>query len=328
MKTMRALVFRQYGPPSVVSVGEVDRPAVGPNDVLVRNEASIISAAETAARSGSPFVARLYFGLRRPKWSVLGNNFAGTIEQIGTGVTRFAVGDRVAGLTPSDKFGAHAEYVCVAESGAIIERPAGMSAADAAALFDGGLTALPFVRDGAQLRAGQRVLINGASGAVGTAAVQLARHFGAHVTAVCSAGNHDLVTQLGANEVIDYTTADFTQARGRYDVIVDAVGKSTYRRCRASLTARGIYLTTVPTPAIMMQMLVTTRFTKRTARIVFAGLRKPSAMADDLATLAALAADGVLVPVIDRFFAVHEGAQAHAYVDTQRKRGSAVITFA
>ena len=248
MKTMRALVFRQYGPPSVVSVAEVDRPAVGPNDVLVRNEASIISAAETAARSGSPFVARLYFGLRRPKWSVLGNNFAGTVEQIGTGVTRFAVGDSVAGLTPSDKFGAHAEYVCVAESGVIIERPAGMSAADAAALFDG----------------------NGASGAVGTAAVQLARHFGAHVTAVCSAGNHDLVTQLGADEVIDYTTADFTQARGRYDVIVDAVGKSTFRRCRASLTARGIYLTTVPTPAIMMQMLVTTRFTKRTARIVFA----------------------------------------------------------
>ncbi len=324
---MRALVFRQYGPPSVVSVGEVDRPAFGPNDVLVRNEASIISAAETAARSGSPFVARLYFGLGRPKWPVLGNNFAGTVEQIGTGVTRFAVGDQVAGLTPSDRFGAHAEYVCVAESGVIIQRPAGMSAADAAALFDGGLTALPFLRDGAQLRAGQRVLINGASGAVGTAAVQLAHHFGAHVTAVCSVGNHDLVTQLGADEVIDYTTADFTQAQDSYDVIMDAVGKSSYRRCRASLTARGIYLTTVPTLAIMMQML-TTRFTARKARIVFAGLQKPTAMADDIATLAALAADGVFVPVIDRVFSMEEGAEAHAYVDTQRKRGSAVITFA
>lgn len=325
---MRALVFRKYGPPSVVTVGEVNRPTFGPNDVLVRNEASIISAAETAARSGSPFVARLYFGLRRPKWPVLGNNFAGTVEQIGTGVTRFAVGDRVAGLTPADKFGAHAEYVCVAESGVIIERPEGISAADAAALFDGGLTALPFLRDGAQLRPGQRVLINGASGAVGIAAVQLAHHFGAHVTAVCSARNHDLVTKLGANEAIDYTTTDFTTARDRYDVIVDAVGKSTYNRCRASLTTRGIYLTTVPTLAIMMHMLITTRFTARTARIVFAGLRKPTAMANDLATLASLAAEGVFVPVIDRVFTVDEGADAHAYVDTQRKRGSAVITFA
>ena len=325
---MRALVFTKYGPPSVISVQQLERPTPGPDEVLVRNEASVISSAETAARAGSPFAARLYFGLLRPKWTVLGSNFSGVVEQVGENVTRFAIGDRVAGLTPPNRMAAHADYLCVSETGVIIARPEEMSSADAVALFDGGLTALPFLREGAHLQAGQRVLINGASGAVGSAAVQLAHHLGAHVTAVCSERNHDLVRRLGADEVVDYTTTDFTKTNERYDVVMDAVGLSSYRRCRSLLTARGIYLTTVPTLAIMVQMLVTTRLTARSARIVFAGLRKPVDMTADITTLKDLAIEGAFVPVIDVTFTAEQGADAHAYVDTQRKRGSAVITFA
>jgi NADPH:quinone reductase-like Zn-dependent oxidoreductase len=323
---MKAAAFYKYGPPSVITLEEVAVPAVGEMDVLVRNEASIISPSETAARSGSPFAARLYFGLLRPKWPVLGNNFAGTVTEVGNGVTRFAVGDRVTGFTATE-FGAHAEFVRINETGAIMHRPASVSAGEAVAILDGGPTALPFLRDGARLQAGQSILVNGASGAVGSAVVQLAHLFGANVTAVCSARNDELVRSLGADHVIDYATEDFTSARNKYDVIIDAVGMSSYRKCRAALTTNGIYLTTVPTLSIMLNMLLITRFTSKKAKIVFAGLQKVDAIAADIVELGTLAAEGKFRAVIDQSFPLERMAEAHAYVETKRKRGSAIVTI-
>lgn len=323
---MKASVYRRYGAPEVLMLEEVRRPRPGAGEVLVRNSASIVSAAETAARAGKPYVARLFFGLRRPKWAVLGSNFSGEVASLGSGVTRFKVGEPVFGVNVKE-FGGHAEYLVVPEDGVIAPKPARLSDGEAVAVYDGSFTALPFLRDSARLRPGQSILINGASGAVGTAAIQLAKHYGATVTAVCSGRNLDLVRSLGADIAIDYTTEDFTRKRDAYDVIFDAVGKSTFGRSRRALRPGGSYLTTVPSLAILLQMLWTSRFGKRKAAIAFTGLRKTADIAADLLTISQLAGAGALVPVIDKTYPLALNAEAHRYVDTGRKRGSVVITI-
>jgi NADPH:quinone reductase-like Zn-dependent oxidoreductase len=323
---MKALTSRTYGPPEVLTLENLPTPVPAPNEVLVRNSASVVSAAECSARAANPAFARLHFGLRKPKWPVLGANFSGVVAATGSSVTRFAVGDAVAGVNVKD-FGAHAEYLLVPEDGVIAARPANLTDEEAVAVFDGSLTALPFVRDGARLRAGQSILIYGASGAVGTAAVQLAKHFGATVTAVCSEANFGLVRSLGADAVIDYRSEDFTERGDRYDVIFDAVGKTSYRRSRRALTAGGRYLTTVPTLAILGQMLWTSRFGKRTAAILFTGLAKPAAMAENLRYIGRLAGSEKFVPVIDTVHPLADAAAAHRHVETGRKAGSAVLTI-
>jgi NADPH:quinone reductase-like Zn-dependent oxidoreductase len=322
---MRAVVSRSYGPPECVSIEEIATPAPRANEVLVRNFASVMTTAMVEARRG-PLMARLYFGLTKPKWPVLGTNFAGTVEAVGEGVTRFGVGDRVAGVNTAG-LAAHAEYVVVAEAGVIALTPANLSDAEAVSVFDGSITALPFLRDRARLAPGQSILINGAAGAVGSAAVQLAKHSGARVTAVCSAGNVDAVKALGADEVIDYAAQDFTAARDRYDVIFDAVGKSSFARSRRALTRDGLYLTTVPSPGILLRMLWTSVFGRRKAAILFTGLATPEEMAKNLVFLGKLAESGALVPFIGRTDRVEDAAASHRHVETGHKRGSAVITF-
>lgn len=321
---MKAMVYATYGRPDVVKLQELTRPTPGPGEVLVRIRAALVTPSDAVSRAGTPYFARLYFGLTRPKFPVLGSEFAGEIAAVGSGVTRFRVGDEVIG---GDKtLGAHAEFLCVPEAGAIAPKPANLSFEESVAVIDGAMTALPFLRDSAGLRAGQRVLINGASGAVGVAAVQLAKHFGATVTAVCSSSNHELVASLGADAVIDYTAEDFTRGDRHYDVVFDAVGKSSFATCRRALTEGGIYLTTVPSPAILLEQAWTARFGKRRAGIAFTGLRDSADKADDLAVLATLVEAGSLVPVIDRRYRLEEIALAHEYVDTGRKRGSVVVT--
>lgn len=323
---MKAIVSRTYGTPDVLHLEDVETPVTQDGDVLVRNYASVVTAAESAARSGIPYFSRFHFGLRRPRWTILGANFAGRVEVVGSAVTRFRPGDRVAGVNVRD-FGAHAEYLLVPEDGVISFSPVSLTDEETVAAFDGSLTALPFLRDAAGLKEGQSILINGASGAVGTAAIQLARHYGATVTAVCSTPNLDLVTRLGAHHVVDYTTQDFTAVDESYDVVFDAVGKSSFARCRGILKPDGIYLTTVPTPSILVQTLWTSRFRRKRAAIVFTGLAEPAVMRENLVFLRHLTDAGELVPVIGSTHSLAHTADAHRCVDTQRKTGSAVVVI-
>jgi NADPH:quinone reductase-like Zn-dependent oxidoreductase len=308
----------------VVRVAEVPTPVPKDAEVLIRVRAATVGAADSVARRGSPIYARLFFGLRRPRFPILGSDFAGEVEAIGPAVTRFAVGDQVFGAA-GPRLGAHAEFVCVSEQAALVAKPVELTHAEAVALADA--TALCFLRDKAKLHKGQTILVNGASGSVGSAAVQLARHFGATVTAVCSGPNSDLVSDLGADKVIEYTVEDFTRNGQIYDVIFDAVGKSSFSRCRASLAPGGIYLTTVPTIAILVQTLWTSRFGSKRAAIAFTGLRPPDQKARDLTYTRDLIAARKIVPVVDSTFPLSRIADAYRRVDPGHKHGNVIVTM-
>jgi NADPH:quinone reductase-like Zn-dependent oxidoreductase len=311
-----------YGSPDVLQLREVARPLPRAQEILVRVRAGVVSPADCAFRKGEPLLIKLIYGLTRPRLSTLGVEFAGEVEDVGPGVTRFKPGDQVFGMSP-DRFGAHAEYLCLREDKPVITKPADTTYEEAAAILDGAPTALTFLRDVARLQRGQTVLINGASGAVGSAAVQLARAFGAKVTGVCSGANVALVRSLGADAVIDYTKEDFTRSGRTYDVIFDTVGKSTFARCRGALTPRGIYLSTVPTLDIALQMLWTIMSSGRRARFATAGLMQNNA---NLAFLKDLVERGQLKALIDRRYPLEGIAEAHRYVETGHKRGNVIIT--
>jgi len=322
--TMNAVAYHRYGAPDVVAIERVPRPAAGEHDVIVRVRAATVGAADSAARAGSPFFARLFFGPLRPRLPVLGSDFAGVVEEVGASVTRWAVGDEVIGVT-SASLGSHAEYVRVSDDGAMVRKPRRFGFEDAASLAE--LTALPFLRDAGRVTAGTRLLVNGASGSVGASAVQLAKHLGAHVTAVCSGANIDLVRSLGADEVIDYTVADFTAGTARYDVVFDAVGMSSFARCRRILTATGSYLGTVPSLGLLMRTAFAERARGRRAVILLTGLRPTPAQLADLEQIVGLAELGAVVPVVDSTYPASRAAEAHARVDSGRKRGNVILTF-
>jgi NADPH:quinone reductase-like Zn-dependent oxidoreductase len=235
---MRAAVRTRYGPPDVVRVVEVEKPAAKDNEVLVRVHATTVNRTDCGLRAAKPFIYRFFLGLRRPRLTVLGNEFAGQVEAVGTGVRSFEVGDRVFGFSGS-WFGAHAEYLTMPEDGLLATMPADLSYEEAAPSTEGSIYALSLIRT-AKLQRGQGVLVNGATGAIGSAAVQLLRDRGAVVTAVCGAEHMELVRGLGADRVIDYTAEDFTRDERRYDVVMDAVGKSSFGRCRRLLKAGSI----------------------------------------------------------------------------------------
>jgi NADPH2:quinone reductase len=316
---MKAMICEQYGPPEVFRLHEVERPAPGEREVLIRVRAATAGPADCAFRKGDPFLIRLMYGLRKPKIPIIGAELAGEVQAVGPAVTSLKPGDRVLGL--STGFGAYAEYKCLPEGGPLVTIPAGMSYEDAVAICEAA-TALTFLRDVARLQPGQRVLINGASGAVGAYGVQLAKHFGAEVTGVCSAGNVALVRSLGADAVIDYTAEDFTRAGGAYDVIFDAVGKSSYGRCKGALAPGGVYLTTVPSWAIVRDLLLTSVRGGTKAKFATAGLMQNAA---NLRLLLGLAEASTLRAVIDRRYPLEQLAEAHRYVETGRKKGTVVI---
>lgn len=320
---MRVAAYERYGPPEVVGIAERPDPSPGAGEVRIRVHAVSVGASDSAARSGTPWFARLAFGLRAPRKAVLGSDFAGVVDAIGPGVTRFAVGDRVFGATGAAE-GAHAELLVAAESSAIVLLPDAVGMADAAAICDGALTALPFLRDGGHVHAGDRVLVNGASGSVGAAAVQLAKHLGAHVTAVCGPAHLGLVAALGADYVVDRTRDDVTRGDVAFDVFFDAVGTSTFRRARRVLAPGGVYLTTVPSWAIMFQQL-TSRLGRRRATILFTGLRKDALKVPDLGYLAALAVAGALRPPIEREVPLEQIADGYRLVDAGHKGGSVIL---
>ena len=320
---MKAVVCTKYGSPDVLQFQEVARPTPKDDEVLVKIHAGVVTPSDTAFRKGSPFIIRLIYGLRRPRNPMQGVEFAGVIEAVGKAVTLWKPGDQVFGMS-TDRFGAHAEYICLPEKKPLALKPANVSYADMAGICDGASTSLIFLRDVAQVQPGQRVLINGASGALGVYGVQLARHFGAHVTGVCSTKNLEMVRALGADEVIDYTREDFTRSGQTYDVIYDAVGKRSFSECRRALTPRGLYMTTVPSLGIVGQMAWTALRGGRKAKFATAGLMQNQVT---LGTLSEMAGAGTLRAVIDRCYPLEQSAEAHRYVDTERKRGNVVISM-
>lgn len=323
---MKAIVYTEYGSPEVLHIKEVEKPVPRNNEVLIRIIAAAVSTADSAARKGEKFIERLAFGLSGPKKPILGTEFSGKIEIVGKAVTRFKEGDQVFAASGLD-FGAHAEYLCLPEEGALAIKPDNVSFQEAAAISEGGLTALPFLRDLGKLKRGQKILINGASGVVGAYAVQLAKYYGADVTAVCSTANFQMVTALGADKVVDYRTQDFTVSGQTYDVIFDAVGKRTFSQCKPALKKTGVYLTTVPTLSIMFDLLRTAKFSRKKARIMFAGLRSSQAKSRDLVFLRERVEAGELKPVIDICYALKQISEAHSHVDTGHKKGNIIISF-
>jgi NADPH:quinone reductase-like Zn-dependent oxidoreductase len=320
---MRAIICPIYGSPDVLKLKEVEKPTPKDNEVLIRVHAAVVGPADCAFRKGDPFIVKLIYGLTKPRMSIQGVEFAGEIEAAGKDVKLFKQGDQVFGMSP-DKFGAHAEYLCLPEDKPAIIKPANTTYAEAAGICDGATTALTFLRDVAKLQRGHKALINGASGAVGAYAVQLAKHFGAEVTGVCSTANVALVKSLGADKVIDYTKEDFTKSSQTYDVIFDAVGKSSFSRCKGSLTQKGIYLSTVPTLGIVLQMLRTSMFGSKKAKFATAGLMQNK---DNLNFLKELFEVGKIKAVIDRRYPLEQIVEAHRYVEKGHKKGNVVITI-
>jgi len=323
---VRAVVYDRYGPPNVLRLEEIQRPVPAEDEVLIKVHATTVNRFDTATREANrrsgmaiSLVSRLVSGVRRPRHRILGTEFAGEVAAVGPAVPEFAVGDRVFGTTGL-KFGAHAEFLSIQESARIAHMPAGMSFEEAAPICDGALNALTGLKQ-ADLRKGRRILIYGASGAIGTAGVQLAKSFDADVTAVCSPKNLELVRSLGADSVIDYTQQDFTGNGQTYDVILDAVGKLSFTQCRGSLEPGGIFL---PTDGLgnLIWALRTSR--SRGKKVLFQ--IPPRQTKEDVLFLKDLVEAGKYRPVIDRRYPIEDVIEATRHVETEQKTGNVVLT--
>ncbi len=321
---MKAIVYTEYGAPDVLSVREVEMPVPGNGEVLVRVHATTVTATDCIFRRGDRLFVRSFTGLLRPKNTTPGDTFAGVVEGVGKDVRGFRVGEAVHGTTYGG-FGAHAEYVCVPENGTLAPKPANISYGEAAAVCDGALTALPFLRDTGNIQRGQQVLIIGASGGIGTFAVQLAKHYGAEVTGVCGSGNVHLVKSLGADSVIDYTQEDFAEQAKRYDLIFDTVGKAAFNRSKRALKPNGVFLEAAFVPSTIVKAFWTSKFGKKKLKIAATGLRPASERVKDLHLLRELVEAGTIRVVVDRRYRFDEMAEAHRYVDTGHKKGNVVI---
>ncbi|ACS99235.1 NAD(P)-dependent alcohol dehydrogenase [Paenibacillus sp. JDR-2] len=318
---MKAIVCEKYGTPEVLRFKDVEIPDPKEQEIRVKVYAAVVTPSDCSFRRADPFFIRFLYGLRNPKHPILGVEFAGEVDSVGKDVTLFKKGDQVFGISPH-RFGTYAEYVCLPENQPVFLKPNNAAYDEAAGLCDGALTALIFLRDHAKIQTGQKVLINGASGAVGAYALQLAKYYGAEVTGVCSSRNFELAKSLGADTVIDYTKEDFTRGDQTYDVIFDAVGKRTYPECKGSLTPQGIYLSTVPTGGAMLSMLWTSRSRGKKAIFTAAGLKQKK---ENLAFLKELFEAEKIKSVIDRRYPLEQTIEAHRYVETGRKKGNVIL---
>jgi NADPH:quinone reductase-like Zn-dependent oxidoreductase len=323
---MKAIIYEEYGPPDVLQLKEVEKPKPKADEVLIRVYAATVTTGDVNLRGftfvppGFGPVPRLVNGLRKPRKQILGTEVAGEIEAVGKDVTRFKEGDQVFGIG-SSVLGAYAQYVCRPEDGPLVTKPANMSYEEAAAVPGGAGAALYFLRDKAKIQSGQKILINGASGSVGTYAVQLAKYYGAEVTGVCSSRNLELVKSLGADKAIDYTKEAFSKGGETYDIIFDSVITSSFSRCKSALKQNGIYLAV----AGGLREVVNMGWTSIVgSKKVIVGT--PPERKEELISLKELCEAGKIKPVIDRCYPLEQTAEAHRYVDTGRKKGNVVIT--
>ncbi len=321
MKLIKAIVCPKYGPPEVLQLQEIEKPAPKDNEILIKVHSTAVSSGDVRIRKADPFAVRLFFGLTKPKNPVLGFVFAGEIEATGKDVALFKVGDQVFGTTGMS-FGAYAEYLCLPEKAVVTVKPKGMSYEEAAAIPFGGNTSLYFLRK-ANIQSGQKVLIYGASGALGTSAIQLAKHFGAEVTGVCSSTNLEMVKSLGADKVIDYTKEDFTESGETFDVIFDTVGESPFSGCVKSLGKNGFYLRAVhlSLSSIVKGLWISLTSSKK---VIGGTINETS---EDLIYLKKLFENGELKAVIDRSYPFEQIAEAHKYVEKGHKKGNVVIVL-
>lgn len=317
--TMNAVVFEKYGEPDVLQLKEIAKPEPKDNEVLIQVKATTVTSGDWQMRKGEPFAVRLAFGLTKPKNQILGFEFSGVITSVGKNVRKFNLGDEVFGYHTAG--GTYAEYICLPEDGILIEKPKNLSFDEAAAVPNGALTALYFLKK-ANIGAGQKVLIYGASGSVGTYAVQLAKYFGAKVTAVCSTNNINLANLTGADKVIDYTRKDFSKTSETYDIIFDTVGKTSYTQCKNILKTKGKYVLCSYGISHIIQMIINTF---KSSKKVICDIMK--ADNDNLKFLKLISEEGKLRPIIDRIYPLDESIDAHAYVEKGRKKGNVVLTF-
>ena len=318
---MKAAVHTSYGPPNVVRIAEVEKPAAKDNQVLVKVHATTVNRTDSGLRAAKPFVNRFFTGLIRPRVTVLGNEFAGEDEAVGSGVTSFEVGDRVFGFNGS-RFGAHAEYLAIPEDGSVATMPANVTFEEAAPSTEGSHYALSLIRK-AKVRSGQGALVNGATGAIGSAAVQLLKALGAEVTAVCDSKHVELVSGLGADRVIDYTAEDFTRDTQAYDVVLDAVGKSSFGRCKRLLKPRGTYLSSDLGPLSQNPILALITPLLRGKKVLFP---IPRDNQDMVRYFKELLESGEFRPLIDRRYPLDQIVEAYTYVETGQKIGNVVIS--
>jgi NADPH:quinone reductase-like Zn-dependent oxidoreductase len=325
---MKAIVYTEYGSPDVLHLKEVAKPTPKDNEVLIKVHATTVTTGDCNLRGftfvprGFGLISRLMFGYRKPRKTILGVEVAGEIEATGKDVTRFKKGDAVFGID-STGLGAYAEYKCMSEAGGLALKPVNLTYAEAAAIPNGALTALTFLKKLANVQPGQKILIVGASGSVGSAAVQIAKHLGAEVTGVCSTANVELVKSLGADRVIDYTREDFAKSGQRYDIIFDTVGKTSFSKCKNALNPQGRYLAGTGELPVFGQMLWTSIMG---GKKVLAGMS--SERQEDLVFIKELVEAGKIKPVIDRRYPLEQTAEAHRYVDQGHKKGNVVITIA
>ncbi len=318
---MKAIVYTKYGPPDVLKLKEVDKPTPKENEVLIKIHATTVNRTDCAIRKAEPFISRIFTGLIRPKKTILGTEFAGKIEAVGKDVTSFKVGDKVFGFSGND-FGAHAEYMVMPEEGSLTTMPVNMTYEEVAPSTEGAHYALSFIRK-ANIQSGQRVLINGATGAIGSAAVQLVKYFGADVTAVCNTKNVVLVKSLGADKVLDYTKEDFTKDDQMYDAVFDTVGKSSFSRCKPLLKPGGIYISSELGYMAQNPILALVTPIIGNKKVMFP---IPKHSDENIVLFKKLIEAGKFKGVIDRCYPLEEIVEAYKYVETGQKTGNVVIT--
>ena len=323
---MKSVVYTKYGPPEVLQLKEIEKPVPKENEVLIKVHATTVTATDCVFRRGEPKFSRLFTGITKPKKQILGSEFAGEIVAKGKDVKMFAVGDKVFGTTPGN--GSYVEYISLPEDkSTIVKMPNNKSFEESISCCDGFLTALPFLRDKGKIKKGDRILIVGASGSVGSAAVQLAKYFGAEVTGVCSTSSIELVKSIGADKVIDYTKEDIKKTGKTYDIIFDAVGNTTFSDCKNSLTNNGKFLEVGITLKVFPSLISTSVFGSRKAMIMATGLRPPAERTKDLIFIRELIEAGKIMPLIDKIFSFDKIAEAHNYVDQGHKKGNVIITL-
>lgn len=323
---MKAIIATGYGGPNVFQLQEVAKPIPKDNEILIKIKAAAVTRADTMMRTGYPLIGRLMLGLRKPKHAIPGTGFAGEVVEVGKAVTLFKKGDQIFGES-IEIFGAYAQYICLKEDGLFLKKPSNITYEAAAGICDGALTSISFLKDVITLQPGQKILINGASGSLGTAAVQLAKLFGARVTGVCSTKNLALVKSLGADEVIDYTITDFTKTGKKYDVIFDTVGKESFSTCKDSLTLKGSYLSPVFRMTNLFQMLWTSIIGGKQAKFSATGARPVSALKLLFQELKELIEKGQLKSIMDKNYSLEQIVEAQTYIDKGHKKGNVVVTM-